>query len=136
MKRIAIECRTVYDDSIWTDAEKTFNISINDAVKKFFSINNGGYPQKDIITAGCDEYEVRAFLSLDKSDKNYCIEKPLHFFLENTRTRIVPLAIDSGDNYFCANNESGKVYYWRADSNTYYLIADSIEEFAELFGNS
>lgn len=133
MKSISTECRTSYDESIWSETEKQFDISIREDIKSFLKANNGGYPVKDVILSDGIEYEIRAFLSLDKSDEQYCIEKPLCYFLKRTKARIIPIALDSGDNYYCINNESGKVYYWSANSNDYYLISDCLESFISLF---
>ena len=46
---------------------------------------------------------------------------------------MVPIGIDSGDNYYCVNNENGKVYYWSSSEDSYYYIAESIDEFASFF---
>ena len=86
-----------------------------------------------MIITDRDEYEVRAFLSLDSEDENYCITKPLDFFLNRTKAKIVPIGIDSGDNYYCVNNENGKVYYGSSSEDRYYYIAESIDEFSSLF---
>lgn len=51
-----------------------------------------------MIITDRDEYEVRAFLSLNSEDENYCITKPLDFFLNRTKAKIVPIGIDSEDN--------------------------------------
>lgn len=40
--------------------------------------------------------------------------------------------LKTGGNYFCVNNETGKVYFWFADDGLYYLITDSVEEFCKL----
>ena len=72
-------------------------------------------------------------MALDSSDCNYYIEKPLDFFLDKTKGKIVPIGIDSGDNYYCVNNETGKVYYWSASSDQYYCIAESLDEFVNAF---
>ncbi len=93
------------------------------------------HPVKDIIVCNGEEYEVRVFLSADKTDQNYCIEKPLDYFLSKTKGKIVPIAIDSGDNYYCVNNETGKVYYWSAEMDEYYNIAQDLLAFEELFAN-
>ena len=133
MNKVSKASRESYDEKIWAEVENKFQISIRNDIKDFFVANNGGYPVKDVITFDNGEYEVRAFLSLDRSDSNYCIEKPLNYFLSNTKSRIIPIAIDSGDNYYCVNNETGKVYYWRASSDSYFLTSNSIEEFVLLF---
>ena len=41
--------------------------------------------------------------------------------------------LTSGDNYYCVNNENGKVYYWSSSEDSYYYIAESIDEFASFF---
>ena len=133
MRKIATDCRLSCNNAILNNAETTYGIAIRAEIKSFFKMNNGGYPIKDVIISDGTEYEVRAFLSLDKNDDNYCVERSLHFFLEKTRARIIPVAIDSGDNYYCVNNETGKVYFWRAGSDSYYLIANTVEAFTDLF---
>ena len=135
MKNVSTDCKSFFNDVILGNAETTFGISIRSDIRAFFAANNGGYPTKDIIVSDGDEYEVRAFLSLDRNDENYCLEKPLSFFLSKTNARIIPIALDSGDNYYCVNNETGKVYYWRAGSDRYYLIAERLEVFVSLFIN-
>ena len=57
----------------------------------------------------------------------------MDYFLEKTKGKIVPIGLDSGDNYYCVNNETGKVYYWSAGEDSYYCIAESIMDFIELF---
>ena len=80
-----------------------------------------------------EEYEVRIFLSLDAQDQYYYIKKPLLDFLQRTKGRIIPIGIDSGDNYYCVNNETGKVYYWSMELDEYYCIAENLEMFVSLF---
>ena len=133
MKCVSKNSRTVFEKNIFSTAEKKYSIDIRGDIKEFIKINAGGWPIKEIITFDGDEYEVRAFLSADLSDKNYCIEKPMDYFLNKTKGKIVPVAVDSGDNYYCVNNETGKVYYWRASEDLYYCIADNIEEFSAYF---
>jgi hypothetical protein len=132
MKCIAIDIKK-YDDTIFTNAEKNYSVKIDDDIKAFVKENSGGYPVKDIIISDGEEYEVRVFLSADIEDKNYCIKKPMDFFLNNTKGKIIPIGIDSGDNYYCVNNETGKVYYWSAGENLYYCIAENLEKFVEMF---
>lgn len=43
------------------------------------------------------------------------------------------VVLTSGDNYYCVNNENGKVYYWSSSEDSYYYIAESIDEFASFF---
>ena len=109
------------------------SVTIRDDIKEFLKKNSGGYPKKDIVSFNGEEYEVRVFLSLDESDDNYYIEKPLFYFTEKTRGKIIPIGIDSGDNYYCVNNDSGKVYYWSSSEDKYYYLACSLEEFMDAF---
>ena len=94
--------------------------------------NGGKYPIKDEITLTGETYEIRVFLPLDERNKEYYIGKPLEFFLTNTNGKIIPIAIDSGDNYYCVNNETGKVYYWSAEEDKYYQIANNLASFCKL----
>lgn len=130
---ISIEQKSVYNEMIWTEAEKKFSVAVRKDIKDFLKDNNGGYPKKDVIIVNGTEYEVRVFLSLDRNDNNYCIEKPLKYFLTRTKGKIIPVAVDSGDNYYCVNNETEKVYYWMANSDSYYLIADDLNSFESFF---
>ena len=129
MKCICKNCTQVVNNTIWTETENKYQIKIRQDIQQFLTANSGGFPIKDIIIVDGEEYEVRVFLSLDSNDKNYYIEKPLNYFLENTKGKIVPIVIDSGDNYYCVNNENGKVYYWSAGENQYYCISESLEAF-------
>ena len=133
MKCISNNCKKDINKTVLLEAEKDYSISIREDIKEFFEANSGGYPVKDIIVSDGEEYEVRVFLSLDASDKNYYIQKPLEYFLKKTKGKIVPIGLDSGDNYYCVNNETGKVYYWSAGEDVYYCISNSLEEYCLLF---
>ena len=133
MKTISTNVKSNMDKAIFAETEKKYSITIRKDIKDFIAANAGGCPSKDLIVADGDEYEVRVFLSLDPEDKNYCITKPLDFFLNKTKAKIVPIGIDSGDNYYCVNNETGKVYYWGASEDSYYCIAETIDKFISLF---
>ncbi|WP_125115534.1 SMI1/KNR4 family protein [Agathobaculum sp. Marseille-P7918] len=133
MKRISVNPKENADTSIWAEVEKNFNIAVRKDIKDFFAVNAGGRPTRNIIVVQGEEYEVRIFLSLDAQDQYYYIKKPLLNFLQRTKGRIIPIGIDSGDNYYCVNNENGKVYYWSAEPDEYYCIADNLEMFINLF---
>lgn len=119
--------------NIFSEVENAYSITLREDIKTFLVNNSGGYPVKDMISSDGDEYEVRVFLSLDDSDEYYYIQKPIDFFLAKTNGKIVPIGIDSGDNYFCVNNETGKVYYWSSGEDSYYCISNSLNDFVELF---
>ena len=133
MKCISENRKLNINKKIFEDAEKTYSITIRSEIKDFLEENSGGYPVKDIIVSDGEEYEVRVFMSLDESDKNYYILKPIDYFLKKTKGKIIPIGIDSGDNYYCVNNENGKVYYWSAGEDSYYCIAETIADFISLF---
>ena len=132
MESISTNCKLKKGD-ILTKTEKEYDINFRADIKAFLEINSGGYPIKDIVVFDDEEYEVRVFLSLDDEDVNYYIEKPLKYFLDKTKGKIVPIGIDSGDNYYCVNNETGKVYYWSAGSDQYYCLAESLDDFILAF---
>lgn len=133
MKCITTNCRENINENVWQEASLKYGVIIRDDIKNFLRVNNGGYPENGYIEADGEEYEVRVFLSLDESDENYYIEKPLQYFMQKTNGRIVPIGIDSGDNYYCVDNETGKVYYWSMETDCYYLISQDIEKFILLF---
>lgn len=133
MRNISMDNHEQTDEAIWLQIERNFNITVRNDIKEFLSLNSGGHPQKSIILANGEEYEVRVFLSLDSKNKYYFIERPMMTFLENTKGKIIPIGIDSGDNYYCVNNETGKVYYWSMSQDEYYRVSDSLEMFCELF---
>lgn len=98
----------------------------------FFMENNGGVPLKKEITISDKEYEVRCFLSFNCDEYN-SIDKPAEFFQERTCGKIFPLGKDSGDNYYCLNVETGKIYYWDKEDNQYFLIAEDFKHFINFF---
>lgn len=133
MKSISTNCKLKYNIDLFKEIEKKYLISIREDIKVFLEKNSGGYPIKDSIMFDGEEYEIRVFMSLEESDENYYIGKPLEYFLNKTKGKIVPIGIDSGDNYYCVNNETGKVYYWSASDDSYYMISETIEKFIEKF---
>ena len=120
------------DNKVFIDAEEEYQISIRTDIKDFLNENSGGIPINKTIFVGEEQFEVRRFLSLDSND-HYWIEKPMNSFLKETKGKIIPIGIDSGANYYCVNNETGKVYFWNCSEEEYYCIANSIEEFIGLF---
>ena len=130
---ISTKCDKNTNANIFSNIEKKYSIKIRDDVKKFLIKNSGGYPIKDIITSNGNEYEVRVFLSLDDANKYYNIEKPLSYFMKNTNKKMIPIGVDSGSNYYCIDNQTGKVYYWCADGDSYLPISSSLNQFISLF---
>ena len=53
--------------------------------------------------------------------------------MKQSQTPAELVVLTSGDNYYCVNNENGKVYYWSSSEDSYYYIAESIDEFASFF---
>lgn len=126
-----IICRSVSglkSKTIFDEIQNKYNISFPNEMLEFFKKNNGGSPYKKEFMVDDMEYEVRCFLSFNCEDYN-AIQKPLDSFQKETKGKIVPVAKDSGDSYFCLNVENGKVYYWDKDENNYYKIADTFEAF-------
>ena len=132
MKSISTNCKSNYSNVLY-DVANDNDIVIRQDIIDFLKMNSGGYPVNDVVKFNGEEYEIRVFLSLDDSDANYYIKKPLEYFLKKTKGKIVPIGIDSGDNYYCVNNETGKVYFWSSGEDQYYCISDSLERFVENF---
>lgn len=121
------------DPAIWGELEEKYNIHIIQPIKDFIETNSGGDPLTDMIDTQNGPHEVRKILSLTKTSKYYSIAKYADQFLKETHGKIIPVAVDSGGNYFCVNNETGKVYFWFEEDGLYYLVADDLDEFAKSF---
>lgn len=132
MNCIAKEIKS-FNDAIMKNAERKFSVKIREDIYEFLKKNSGGYPIKDIIVIDGEDYEIRSFLSADEDDEYYCIERPMDYFLKKTNGKIIPIGIDSGDNYYCVNNETGKVYYWRTNEDKYFCVALNLTDFELLF---
>ena len=105
---------------------------INKSIKNFITKHSGKRPKNDLITVNGEQYEVRTFFSLNLNDVHWYIERPMTAFIEKTNCKYIPIAIDSGDNYYCADNNTGKVYYWSSEVDELHPIADSVKEFERL----
>lgn len=112
--------------------EKEYNCKLPHEVVEFFLKNNGGVPLKKEVVISNKEYEVRCFLSFNSGEYN-SIDKPAKAFQEQTNGKIIPLGKDSGDNYYCLNVETGKIYYWDREDNQYVCLAEDFKHFIEIF---
>lgn len=135
MKCISVKCKD-NSSNVLVNIDSYNNVYIRDDIVSFLKNNSGGYPIKNVVMFDNEEYEIRAFLSLDEQDKHYFIEKPLKYFLNKTKGKIIPIGLDSGSNYYCVNNDTGKVYFWCSEEDVYYLIAESLNDFVEIILNS
>ena len=116
----------------FSDFEKKYDLLLPEMVKTFFVDNNGGTPKKNYVLFDDEEYEVRFFLSFNMDD-NYSIYKSSDYFMKRTKRRLIPCAIDSGDNYYCFDKDTEKVYYYQASEDAFYAICDCISEFFKAF---
>lgn len=130
--KISKNTSTKSNNEVFEKAKCKYAIAIPTPLIDFLCDNNGGKPIKKYIQVEDESYTVRTFLSLDPKSE-YFIEKPMEYFLDNTKKRIIPFGIDESSNYFCFNLENGKIYYWCAESDKYYLISKNIDEFCQLF---
>lgn len=124
-------CRNVSkleSDSRVRKAEKKYQFAFPESVIDFFVNNNGGNPIKKEFAVNNTVYEIRCFLSFQDGDYNE-IYTALESFQKETNGKILPLAKDSGDSYYCLNVETENIYYWDKEENLYYKLADTFEEF-------
>lgn len=131
MNKIVKKNEDKIDLTIWKDLEKKYDIRIIQPIKDFIETNSGGDPAKSMINTQNGPHEVRKILSLTRTSKYYSIAKYADQFLNDTHGKIVPVAVDSGGNYFCVNNETGKVYFWFEEDGLYYQVADDLNEFTD-----
>ncbi len=132
MAVICAEIVEISNPGVFGELEKEYGFKFEEDVKSFFMENNGGIPEQNMIEVNGEEYEVRCFLSFNSGEYN-SIDIPMDSFQKETHGKIIPIAKDSGDNYYCIHIENGKVYYWDKDENLYYNLADSFGTFLEYF---
>lgn len=133
MKSICENTQKQDNHLVWDMLENRYSVIVLPQIKEFMALNGGRRPKQRVISIDGQDYRIRVFLSLDPSNPYYYIEKPLESFLSQTSHKIIPIGIDSGDNYYCVNNETGKVYYWSANLDEYFCISDSLDSFSETF---
>lgn len=133
MSKIVDHTEERIDKNIWNDLEKKYGIQIRPEIKDFIERNSGGNPVYSIIDTQSGPREVRKILSATKNNKYYSIEKYADQFLSDTKGKIIPVAVDSAGNYFCVNNDTGKVYFWFEEDGLYYPVADNLEQFGNMF---
>ncbi len=131
MVAICTDVSIIKDEMAIEKLEDKYEFDLPQDVKSFFEVNNGGIPRKNLFTANGEEYEIRCFLSFNNDEYN-SIKVPLASFQKETHGKIVPLAKDSGDSYYCLNIENLKVYYWSREDELYYCLAESFELFIEM----
>lgn len=131
MKIICTDVKPISDELAIDKIEDKYDIDFSKEFKTFFLENNGGIPINNIFEVNGKEYEIRCFLSFNKGEYN-SINIPLASFWEETKGKIIPIAKDSSDCYYCINIENGKVYFWDKDDNLYYCIAQTLPEFLEI----
>lgn len=132
MKNITDNVKHYTDMTVLDEAEKKFSVIIRKEIREFLKVNSGGYVLNQYPVFNNESYEIRVILSVDKNDESCYIKEPLDYFLGKTNGKIVPIAKNSGGNYYCINNETGKVYYWSPDEDLYYGIAETLEEFVDV----
>lgn len=132
MAVICTEIAGISNSGVFEKLEKKYGFKFDENIKSFFKENNGGIPEQNTIKVNGKEYEVRCFLSFNSGEYN-SIDMPMDSFQKETHGKIIPIAKDSGDNYYCIHTENEKVYYWDKDENLYYNLADSFMAFLEYF---
>ena len=110
-----------------TSVEEKYGIKFPEKMVAFFKANNGGIPDTREIMVDGREYEIRCFLSFNEKEYN-SIHQPIESYQKETNGKIVPIAIDSGDNYFCLNLETGNIYYNDYEDGLYYKLFNNFSE--------
>lgn len=128
MEKFCIDVKPLESELAISNIEKKYNIPFSDDFIHFFLENNGGIPKKNIIMINETEYEIRCFLSFNDNEYN-SIAAPLASFWEETHGKVIPIAKDSSDCYYCINIQNGKIYFWNKYDNLYYCISESFLDF-------
>lgn len=75
---------------------------------KHFMLTQGGAKQNCYIKINNSEYEVRAVLTI--GDGYWSIEKVIKSILNDSNNKLIPIAVDSGSNYYCVDLKGSTVY--------------------------
>lgn len=116
---------------IFKELEYRYNINISEEYIQFIKNYNGGIPVKNIINIQYEEYEIRYFVSYNINDYNY-IGEAFGWFLQETKKKMIPIAKDSGDSYYCYGIDSGEIFYWDREINSYKIIFKTINELEKI----
>lgn len=101
----AVDNKNAFDE-----LEKKYNIKIAPSIRSF--INEFGDKNFDAyIKIGKDEYEVRGVFSTSSS-KGYAgpLNKVIKSVLNDSSNKLIPVAVDSGSNYYCVDLKGSTVY--------------------------
>ena len=130
MKKICNSVSKLKNPSSIKAIEEIYKIEFPNVMVDFFTANNGGIPANREFTVNGQEYEIRCFLSFNENEYN-SIHRAIDSYQKETNGKIVPIAKDSGDNYFCLNIETGNIFYNDNADGLYYKLFDSFSDLVD-----
>jgi len=101
------------------DLEKKYNIKIAPSIRSFINeFSNKNFSV--YIKIGKDEYEVRGVFSVSSSE-GYAglLDKVIKSILTESNNKFIPVAIDSGSNYYCVDMSGSNVYRQNHEDNNF-----------------
>jgi cell wall assembly regulator SMI1 len=110
------------------DLEEAIGAKLPTDVVAFYKLHNGGVPSLDFLPARdqWEPMEVNSFLPI-RIEADESVSRVHRRAVERglMPPNLVPLAIDSGNNYYCLDTGNSSIVYWM---NDVYDPALSIED--------
>jgi SMI1 / KNR4 family. len=117
------------NSSILDDFEIDYAYQIPDELKELIKLNNGGIPTQNIFDSPRDGLVLAGLLSFNKDDEE-TVYTVLNNFITNGRLKMLPFGTDGFGNLICMKGK--KVIFWRHESDTVALVADSLTAFLNM----
>ena len=115
------------DETSISNFEKKFEVVIPVEYRNFLLETNGGQPEQSIVSVKGlkgGTTDLKLFLALTLAQETYSLEWSMESIREwGSPSHFVPIAIDSGGNYFLINTKNGTISY----KNDFKMSSDEPE---------
>lgn len=121
--------KTLKDDTIFKNIEKTYNVEIPNYLKELITKYNGGRPEKSIFdTQKSKERVLQGLISFNKEDK-----ANIFIYEELLKKGYIPFAVTEFGDVVCINNKNKSVELYLHENETIENICDNIKDFLECY---
>lgn len=115
------------DEGVFSNIEKSRDITIPDNLKKLIIAENGASPKRYCFMLGNNEKMFGAVLSFNKDDID-----TVYTALEVVEDRnLLPFGIDPFGNYICLNLDSGEVEFYDYETEKVESTGNKLDAFLE-----
>lgn len=120
--------KTLKDNYIFENIEKTYNVEIPSYLKEIITKYNGGRPERRLFdTQNSKERVLQGLISYNKEDKANI------FIYENLLKKgYIPFAITEFGDVVCINNETRCVVLYLHETENFENVCDKINDFFNL----